>query len=147
MVFFMIEFLNSQFGIALRHFIGFVLEVGSEIFVYDLSSVFGTDENMIIAEVDGMGIVYVVHAAILSRGAEEEASASIPRAYARGFTCAVKKCQKQINAHSPRRNIRSPHKKYTLYWLVLHSPYLTSKSVAQLPAGVSRWKNSHPNPH
>ena len=86
-----VELLDPELWVVLRHFIGFVLEVEAETSLDDFSSVLGTDDDMIVAEVDGVGIVYIVHASILSRGAEEAASASIPRAYARGFTCAIKK--------------------------------------------------------
>ena len=90
MVCFVVELLDPQLWVVLRDFVGFVLEVGFKTSLDDLSPVFGTDDNVVIAEVDGVGIVYVVHTSILPRGAEEAASASIPRAYARGFTCAVK---------------------------------------------------------
>ena len=90
MVCFVVELLDPQLWVVLRDSVGFVLEVGFKTSLDDLSPVFGTDDNVVIAEVDGVGIVYVVHTSILPRGAEEAASASIPRAYARGFTCAVK---------------------------------------------------------
>ena len=90
MVCFVVELLDPQLWVVLRDFVGFVLEVGFKTSLDDLSPVFGTDDNVVIAEVDGVGIVYVVHTSILPRGAEEAASASIPRGYARGFTCAVK---------------------------------------------------------
>jgi hypothetical protein len=70
--------------------VDFVLEIGSKTFVNHLSSVFGTQDYMVIATVNRVGIVDVFHASILSRGADEAWGASIPRAYARGFLSAVK---------------------------------------------------------
>ena len=90
MIFFVVELLDSYLWVVFRHFVGFVLEIGSKASLDDLSSVFGTQDDMVVAAVYAVGIVDVFHAPILSRGAEEAASASIPRAYARGFACAVK---------------------------------------------------------
>ena len=89
-VFFVVEFLHSQLWVVAGYFVDFVLEVGSKTFVNYFSSVLGTDDDMVVTEVDRVGIVYVFHASILSRGAEEAWGASIPRAYARGFLSAVK---------------------------------------------------------
>jgi hypothetical protein len=79
MVFFVIELFDSNFGIVLRHLVGLVLEVGAKSLIDDVSSVFGTDDNVKVATVYAVGVMYVFHVSMVTHGgAEEAASASIP---------------------------------------------------------------------
>ena len=116
-IFFVVKLLDSYLWIVSAYFVGFVLEIGSKTLVDDFSSVFSTEDNMIVTAVYGVGIVYVSHTPILSRGTEEATSGSIPRAYARGFLSAVKifitkfsqlnfaACTSALAMSSPRRSL------------------------------------------
>ena len=66
-VFFVVELLHSQLWIVMGYFVDFVLEIGSKTFVNHLSSVFGTQDDMVVATVDRVGIVNIFHVSILSR--------------------------------------------------------------------------------
>ena len=66
-VFFVVELLHSQLWIVTSYFVDFVLEVGSKTFVNYLSSVFGTQDDMVVATVDRVGIMNVFHVSILPR--------------------------------------------------------------------------------
>ncbi len=60
-IFFMVPLLDSEFWVVVCYLVRLVLEVGPEAFVNHFSSVLGADDNMVVTEVNGVGIVDIVH--------------------------------------------------------------------------------------